>query len=927
MVIGKRTHDEATAPEDSSGNNNNNNNSNNNNSNNNSNNNCNCNNNNSNNNNNNNENENNMDIVEEKNNNNENDSNMDIVDEEQTEVLGSTEESMETSTPPTTTTEAPPAAAAVAAMMGDPTENEQHQQAQQEPPNRDMIVVDCAQKAVDHHLLSDYNEKARVLVAMTIVTHFNQQPARLSKDRLVSDLNTAFGFLIRAGVLPDDRLLSTNATVSTNATLLSNIVDSFWDNMIMMTVKDCAQKVVDLHLSDFDEKARDRVVKHIVAFFNWQAEKSKNQLASDLDGVFYSFFVDGVVPDARLSTNATLLSTIVDSFWHELTEQKILPETKPKGHIADLDFQIVESKLSHLFDVDAFIKRVCLTKETWEKQITSGNQELQMLYDAPYFCFIQSSGMGKTKIMFEAVHKLNKKDSSEYGHRWKCALVMPGSTLLHARYKRADANHGPVVFDYQIDFPERSNADSISKHTANCFAKLDALLKNVIGQPSPPDASSPTTSLPPQENCNSVLLCFDESHAFLNEINWNDGYKEKTEKAYFLRVIRLWLRLKRHRVTVVAVFTGTSTSIADFRFERDDAQIFRPVSVSDVLSSRDCRPREKVEEVHEKGGQFFPMFTNTTTIGCLAKSTRSSPQEDSSDGSYKRAIPYGRPLFAVLDQDGSLDDTEPFGVLMSILGRMLQVTRTNCEEWKENDVSWLSVLATRVQVGQTSCEVASQLVTRGYANLLGVSAMQVRITYMPDPVCARLAMGMMSDSFKLGSFRGTGGTFWAEKLSALFQRGLCIPEKGDAGEIFVALYFLLCGDILRTNDSFAIQLDKWIGLLMRGGSGPDDIVNALPISDSAMAVETEIETATGDGKADEKGRRLLPVEAKEKDTTDTAAAPVTLESGSEVSINFIQVCRNNLRSFDVDWVGFKNRSFCAISSIPPLPFMYIQGAH
>jgi hypothetical protein len=177
-----------------------------------------------------------------------------------------------------------------------------------------------------------------------------------------------------------------------------------------------------------------------------------------------------------------------------------------------------------------------------------------------------------------------------------------------------------------------------------------------------------------------------------------------------------------------------------------------------------------------------------------------------------------------------------------------------------------------VQMGQTIYSMASKLVANGYANLLGVSAKQVRITYMPDPVCARLAMGMMSETFQLGQFCGAGGAFWAKKLSELFQRGLCIPEKGDSGEIFVALYFLLCGDSLRTTtDNFTIPLDEWIGRLKRGGRGPDNRVN--PVSAGSVA------------------------------------SPITLESGIKVSINFIQVCRNNLRSFGLDWVGFKNQTF------------------
>jgi hypothetical protein len=62
--------------------------------------------------------------------------------------------------------------------------------------------------------------------------------------------------------------------------------------------------------------------------------------------------------------------------------------------------------------------------------------------------------------------------------------------------------------------------------------------------------------------------------------------------------------------------------------------------------------------------------------------------------------------------------------------------------------SCLSILATRVQMGQMSTETAYLLVSKGYANLVGFSNPgKVQICYFPDPVCARLAMAMMDENW------------------------------------------------------------------------------------------------------------------------------------------------------------------------------------
>jgi hypothetical protein len=63
--------------------------------------------------------------------------------------------------------------------------------------------------------------------------------------------------------------------------------------------------------------------------------------------------------------------------------------------MVDVDFQIKDSNLSHTYDLECFSNRVDDLIRCHE------NEEERMKYVAPYFCFVQSSGMGKTKILFE----------------------------------------------------------------------------------------------------------------------------------------------------------------------------------------------------------------------------------------------------------------------------------------------------------------------------------------------------------------------------------------------------------------------------------------------------------------------------------------------------------------------------------------------
>jgi hypothetical protein len=113
-------------------------------------------------------------------------------------------------------------------------------------------------------------------------------------------------------------------------------------------------------------------------------------------------------------------------------------------------------------------------------------------------------------------------------------------------------------------------------------------------------------------------------------------------------------------------------------------------------------------------------------------------EEIRNQSDYEKSISYGRPLFIKMHEKKELGPN-----LETILRRMLLSKGKGEFDWTQQPESWLSVLATRVQMGSTNLDVVSHLVANGYANLTGVTNNFATFVYMPDPVCARLAMCMM----------------------------------------------------------------------------------------------------------------------------------------------------------------------------------------
>jgi len=210
--------------------------------------------------------------------------------------------------------------------------------------------------------------------------------------------------------------------------------------------------------------------------------------------------------------------------------------------------------------------------------------------------------------------------------------------------------------------------------------------------------------------------------------------------------------------------------------------------------------------------------------------------------------------------------------MSTILCRMLY----SPSGWGYTPTSWLSILGPRIQPGQTSVNVAANLVAVGYANLCGYNTKTnvLQLGFLPDPVPARLAMCMMDEDFEYTADfskqvgKGRPNRWWAMRLTDIFSSGLVSPDNGNVGEVVVALYLLFCGDLLRKRFNnkdvpengykrFSVCLDAWLQLLQNGGK------------DSCLVDIGE----------------------------------------SNVSVGFIQVCQNDLRSYDRSWTSLANTSF------------------
>ena len=296
----------------------------------------------------------------------------------------------------------------------------------------------------------------------------------------------------------------------------------------------------------------------------------------------------------------------------------------------------------------------------------------------------------------------------------------------------------------------------------------------------------------------------------------------------------------------MGVFAGTLLGLSKFQVVHASSGF-----------SRDSTPTYKnYDQSTEANKLLYDPFYSLTTIS-VARSHKMQDEFVDDLKDIRKCVCNGRPLFAaMLRRQGSapaplltLFDKNIDGVsgsvvitnptIYNILRRILLSPPSEEPDWTINDDSIASVLGTRVQLGLVNYDFINKATSKGYAMLVrydtpkpaGPDQMKafgsVAIVFPPDPVCAALAMGMMQPGWALKKnagepqIRGKEPNFWVKNIARLFDQNFCLANRGDMGEVFAALYMLLCGDILRHNEDpcmrvFEVGLKAWLRELKQG---------------------------------------------------------------------------------------------------------------
>lgn len=150
------------------------------------------------------------------------------------------------------------------------------------------------------------------------------------------------------------------------------------------------------------------------------------------DGELKSFFSD-TIPRCNQEAVLADYKEWKRIFNHDSTQSDT---TSNLPRVVKADFMIKKTQLSHNCDLESFSKHVDLLFDWYNHDPQS-----QPEYVGPYFCFVQSSGMGKTKLMYEYKQKQAKKNDQVAAY-----LVLP-------KYVKT-ANEADKVFDGFYDFNE-----------------------------------------------------------------------------------------------------------------------------------------------------------------------------------------------------------------------------------------------------------------------------------------------------------------------------------------------------------------------------------------------------------------------------------------------------------------------------------------
>ena len=141
--------------------------------------------------------------------------------------------------------------------------------------------------------------------------------------------------------------------------------------------------------------------------------------------------------------------------------------------MVSVSFKIQDTKLSHTYDLDSFSKRIEELFHWWEKQ----NNEMKLV--GPYLCFVQSSGMGKTKLMYEyKQRKVSLKENDDAIYRVVAKLILPA---------RINDNDVKGLFDHELALDKvisgciktSDNEDPATVAAEKVYGQLDKITKDL----------------------------------------------------------------------------------------------------------------------------------------------------------------------------------------------------------------------------------------------------------------------------------------------------------------------------------------------------------------------------------------------------------------------------------------------------------------
>jgi hypothetical protein len=433
---------------------------------------------------------------------------------------------------------------------------------------------------------------------------------------------------------------------------------------------------------------------------------------------------------------------------------------KTATRVASTDFEINEDYVGSN-NLRKFTDRID-ELFTWHQY---DDLEVKKPYTAPYFSIIQSSGMGKTKLMFEFKNAQEKEPK-----KYKAILILCN---ILARDVPKSSIHEEIL------------GVPVGKMESDRDYIRDQLL-----------------SWKKKYKHKKLVLLFDEAHFLLKE----NGFP--------FRCVRHWLceTSNTRNASVAAVFAGTDSALANFYNEPP------------CTFSYSRGPTSAVKFFNCVWKQYKPLY-DLCTVGCCYKDHGSTPSETDFD----KAVPYGRPLFTLMHGKDILKAAMPailkrmllsqspaqwtsnIPAVLSILATRFQMGQTEA-----------SIASTLVSKGYGNLTSFISLETDKDEH----DHVIAEFCYVTDPVCSRLAMCMMDKDWTIGNitttsdkvYFGQSPSFWTEKALEIFGSGICRPNKGGLGEVAAAMYLLFCGDLIRKRidplyTTFSISFADWLSVL------------------------------------------------------------------------------------------------------------------